>query len=238
MTFHLYPTRVAACSAIAAFTVAVTLSTAAASDDTTFPVTQHKGKQMPNDRLHPVHAAPMAPAEARAVIEFWREAGPALWFAKDTNFDERFRTRFIELHESAARGGLAQWSDTPEGALALVILLDQFPRNAFRGTARMYASDVLARQTADKAIGSGYDLRIDISLALFLYLPFGHSEAMADQERSVALAERLGEPSLSHARHHRAIIQRFGRFPHRNPVLGREMKPDEQRFLDEGGFAG
>lgn len=177
-------------------------------------------------------------SDATAVVAFWREAGPSLWFAKNQDFDQRFRERFLSLHEAAARGELAGWLGTADGALALMVLLDQFPRNAFRGTPRMYATDTLARELANAAIDAGHDRAVPSELQLFFYLPFGHSEDLTDQERSVALARRLGQPSLSHAERHRDIIRRFGRFPHRNPILGRPMRPEEQRFLDDGGFAG
>jgi uncharacterized protein (DUF924 family) len=177
-------------------------------------------------------------AEARAVADFWRAAGPALWFAKDEAFDRRFRDRFLSLHEAAARGELSEWLATETGALALVLLLDQFPRNAFRGTPRMYASDALARQVAHAAIEAGHDRVAEPELAVFFYLPFAHSENLADQERSVSLVQRLGQPNLSHAERHRDIIRRFGRFPHRNPILGRSMTEEEQRYLDGGGYAG
>lgn len=171
------------------------------------------------------------------VTAFWRDAGPALWFAKDEGFDTRFRTRFLALHDAAADGALAGWEDTPEGALALLVLLDQFPRNAFRGTPRMYATDPLARRIAAAAVAAAHDAALEPAMRLFVYLPFGHSEDPADQERSVALARGLGQPTLSHERH-RDIVRRFGRFPHRNPILGRTMTAAEQRYLDEGGYAG
>jgi uncharacterized protein (DUF924 family) len=183
--------------------------------------------------------APSAvPAKAYSVVEFWQQAGPSKWFAKDAEFDRQFRERLLSTHEAAARGELDGWLATPYGALALILLLDQFPRNAFRGTVRMYATDERARAAAAKAIDAGHDRAVSKELRLFLYLPFGHSETLADQERSVALAEGLGEPDLSHAKRHRDIIRRFGRFPHRNPILGRDMTADEQRYLDEGGYAG
>src|SRR6185295_10513980 len=131
-------------------------------------------------------------AEARKVVTFWKEAGPALWFAKDTTFDQRFRERFLLLHEAAARGEFSSWQATPEGSLALVILLDQFPRNAFRGTPRMYATDASARRAASLALAAGYDREFPLELRKFFVLPFAHSEDLADQERSVALARRLG----------------------------------------------
>jgi uncharacterized protein (DUF924 family) len=185
------------------------------------------------------HGGPTdAPAAAFSVVEFWREAGPSKWFAKDRNFDRRFRERLLATHEAAARGELDGWRATPTGALALIILLDQFPRNAFRGTPRMYATDAKARAAAAAAIEAGHDRAVSKELRLFIYLPFGHSEDPADQERSVAMAEALGEPDLSHAKRHRDIIRRFGRFPHRNPILGRTTTAGEQRYLDDGGYAG
>lgn len=183
-------------------------------------------------------AAAQAPIDARAVVDFWRAAGPGLWFAKDTEFDRRFRERFLWLYLAAARGELVDWPNTPEGAMALVILLDQFPRNSFRNTPRMYATDAMARKIADAALKTGHDQAVEPALRLFFYLPFGHSENLADQERSVALNEALGEPNLSHAKRHHDIVRRFGRFPHRNPILGRTMTEEEQRYLDEGGYAG
>jgi uncharacterized protein (DUF924 family) len=179
-----------------------------------------------------------APAEAIAVVRFWQDAGPELWFAKDAEFDRRFRDRFLASHGAAARGELASWMESPTGALALLLLLDQFPRNAFRGTTRMYDTDALARRIAGAAVVAGHDQAVPAQLRLFIYLPFGHSEDLADQDRSVALSLRLGEPHLAHAEGHRDIVRRFGRFPHRNAILGRTTTPDEQRFLDEGGFAG
>ena len=176
--------------------------------------------------------------EAQKVVAFWSEAGPALWFAKDAQFDARFRERFLRDHEAAARGELMQWQATPEGALALVILLDQFPRNAFRGTSRMYDTDAMARKVANTAFASGYDQKLPRELQKFLVLPFAHSEDLADQERSVALARRIGPDDLAHAEHHRDIVRRFGRFPHRNEILGRESTPEEKHYLDNGGYSG
>ena len=176
--------------------------------------------------------------QATEVIDFWNQAGPAMWFAKDADFDRQFREKFLALHEAAMRGELQHWERSANETLALLVLLDQFPRNAFRNTPRMYASDGLARKIANAAIAKGFDREIPAELRLFMYLPLGHSEDLGDQERAVALVRGLGEPNLSHAMGHRDIIKRFGRFPHRNPILGRKMKPEEQKFLDEGGFAG
>jgi|SRR5450631_3718377 uncharacterized protein (DUF924 family) len=178
------------------------------------------------------------PAEDSAVVEFWRVAGPERWFAKDADFDRRFRERFLSLHEAATLGELADWQASPKGALALVLLLDQFPRNAFRGTPRMYASEAMALVVAGAAIDAGHDLAVEAELRLFFYLPFGHSENLTDQDRSVELNRGLAQSDLSLAERHGRIIRRFGRFPHRNPILGRTMTQEEQWFLDEGGYAG
>ncbi|HEV7632684.1 MAG TPA: DUF924 family protein [Steroidobacteraceae bacterium] len=185
--------------------------------------------------------APLAatvPVQAQDVIAFWSDAGPAMWFAKDADFDRRFRERFSSLHESAARGELAQWERTPQGALALLLLLDQYPRNAFRGTPRMYATDALARRVADSAVKSGFDAKSPPALRTFFVLPFAHSESLADQQRSVELAAKLGGVDLVHAEHHRDIVRRFGRFPHRNQLLGRSSTSEEQAYLDNGGYQG
>jgi len=176
--------------------------------------------------------------EALKVLAFWQDAGPALWFAKDAEFDRLFRERFLLDHEAAARGEFTQWQSTPEGALALVLLLDQFPRNAFRDTPRMYDTDVLARKAANTAFSAGYDQLLPKDLRKFLILPFAHSEDLADQERSVALARRTGPDDLAHAEHHRDIVRRFGRFPHRNRILGRETTAEEKQYLDNGGYQG
>lgn len=217
--------------ALAAMSGAMVPTLASASDvQTVAPAGAHARPPLPSISI------PLA--EAAAVVGFWREAGPSLWFAKDDDFDRRFRKRFLSLYEAAVRGELTGWLATPEGALALVLLLDQFPRNSFRGTPRMYATDALAREITTAAIDAGHDRAVEGPLQLFFYLPFGHSENLADQEQSVALARRLGQPNLSHAERHRDIIRRFGRFPHRNPILGRTMQPEEQQFLDQGGYAG
>ncbi len=175
---------------------------------------------------------------ATDVVQFWRNAGPQRWFRKDEAFDADFRMRFMAAHEAAARGALDTWTSTAEGALALLILLDQFPRNSFRGTARMFATDAQARDVSRAALASGFDQQTDASLRNFFYLPFMHSEELADQDRALALCTALGPDARHHAQVHRDIIVRFGRFPHRNAVLGRATTPDEQEFLDAGGFAG
>jgi uncharacterized protein (DUF924 family) len=173
------------------------------------------------------------------ILAFWREAGRERWYARDEAFDAEIRRRFLALWHKAVAGELAAWEASDDGALALVILLDQFPRNMFRGTPQAFASDALARDVARRAIERGADRRIEPALLEFLYMPFMHSEHLADQEHCVALFERAGDAeSLKYARDHADIIRRFGRFPHRNSILGRETLPDEQAFLDGGGFAG
>ena len=172
------------------------------------------------------------------VLSFWREAGPQRWFRKVDAFDAEFRSRFLHCHEAAVRGDLDAWTADPEGALALLILLDQFPRNAFRGSARMFDSDAKARAVARAAVAAGFDAMVDADVRNFFYLPFMHSEDLADQDRAVELTRVLGDDPLRYAIVHRDIIARFGRFPHRNAVLGRATTPEEQRFLDDGGFAG
>jgi uncharacterized protein (DUF924 family) len=180
-----------------------------------------------------------APAVPADVLGFWRAAGPKQWFKKDDAFDADIRARYLALCEAAAAGRLAQWEETAEGALALLITLDQFPRNMFRMSARAFAADPLARAVATRAIARGFDQQVPLAERTFFYLPFEHSEALADQERSVALARATGDADmLKWAELHADIIRRFGRFPHRNAVLGRASTPEEQAFLDAGGFAG
>ena len=175
---------------------------------------------------------------AHDVATFWREAGPQRWFAKDEAFDAEFKSRFEAAHHAAATGALDAWAADAEGALALLVLLDQFPRNAWRNSAHMFATDGKARAVARAAIDAGLDRQVDDALRSFFYLPFMHSESLEDQERSVALNAALDANTQRFAVLHRDIIARFGRFPHRNKALGRDITPAEQKFLDEGGFAG
>jgi uncharacterized protein (DUF924 family) len=182
-----------------------------------------------------VAEAHVTPAD---ILAFWRDAGPERWYTPDDAFDAEVRRRFLDLWRKAASGELSSWQASDDGALALVIVLDQFPRNMFRGNARTYASDPLAREVANRAIGSGLDARIDPHLQEFLYLPFMHSEQLADQMRCIELSRKAGlAESAKWAEHHAEIIRRFGRFPHRNHILDRATTPDEQAFLDEGGFS-
>lgn len=171
-------------------------------------------------------------------VRFWSEAGPQSWFRKDEGFDARFRDRFLATHEMAARGQLPEWRRTAEGSLALLILLDQFPRNAFRGTARVYATDALARLVAQQAVAAGHHRQVDEALRRFFQLPFSHSEWLPDQQRAVELAQSLGGDAEHWAKHHYDVVARFGRFPHRNALLGRNSTHEEREFLARGGFAG
>jgi uncharacterized protein (DUF924 family) len=182
---------------------------------------------------------PDALPQPEDVVRFWTDAGRARWFRKDEAFDAAFRSRFLAAHEAAARGELAGWLATAGGALALLVLLDQFPRNAFRGTPRVYATDALARNVADEAVARGHDARAaNDDLRNFFYLPFMHSEWLPDQERALQLCQRLANDAGQHATGHRDVVARFGRFPHRNALLGRRTTPAEQAFLDGGGFKG
>lgn len=177
-------------------------------------------------------------AQAHAVVDFWTKAGSQVWFIKDNAFDADFRDRYMTLHWLAARRGLDSWIDDPVGALALVLLLDQFPRNAFRDTAHMFATDGLARLHARRAIADGHAKNVDPPLALFFCTPFVHSEVLADQRYGVELYRRYAPDNIDFALDHCAIIERFGHFPHRNPLMGRLTTEAERRFLEEGGFAG
>lgn len=183
------------------------------------------------------------PASAQDVLSFWLGAGPAKWFAKDAAFDEAIRLRFEPVHHAAARGEYDDWARTPEGALALLILLDQFPRNLYRSSGHAFATDPKARAIARAAVDAGFDKAVEPPLRPFFYLPFEHSEDPADQDLSCRLCEAHRDETgdaetLKWAILHREIIDRFGRFPHRNPCLGRTTTPEEQAFLDAGGFAG
>jgi uncharacterized protein (DUF924 family) len=183
-------------------------------------------------------AATQGVATPAAVLAYWRAAGPDKWFEKDAAFDAEIRAKFLATYEAAAAGRLA-WDGDPEGAFALLIVLDQFPRNMFRDGARAFATDPLARTVTIRAIERGFDQKFVPPERAFFYLPFEHSEALADQERGVALNRASGDAdALKWAEIHADIIRRFGRFPHRNRALGRVTTPEEQAFLDSGGFKG
>ena len=175
----------------------------------------------------------MAIKTAQDIHDFWfSDQMRSHWFKKSDQIDRRIIQLFGETYEAAHAGRLKHWLDGPEDALALAIVLDQFPRNMFRGSARSFESNDLALTVARQALADGHDQQLDPTRRQFLYLPFMHSEDLQDQERSVRLYEALGnEHSLHFAREHRDIVARFGRFPHRNAVLGRENTPEEAEFL-------
>lgn len=176
---------------------------------------------------------------ADSVLAFWRALGCDKWFSRDDEVDAAILRRFLPTYEAAVGGLLAGWEGAPQSALALVIVLDQFSRNMFRASARAFAADAQAREIAGRALARRFDQAVEPGERGFFYLPFMHSEDMADQERCVALYQAAGgEDGLKFALIHADIIRRFGRFPHRNAVLGRETTADEQAFLAAGGFAG
>jgi uncharacterized protein (DUF924 family) len=177
------------------------------------------------------------------LIDFWTAAGVEAWFKVDPAFDAALRERFEAAHLAASRGELDHWGDTPEGALALVLLLDQIPRNIWRGSPHAFATDGLALAAAGRAVDAGFDLAAPLALQVFFYMPFEHAEDMAAQVRALPLVAayeaRSGDESwLRYARLHADIIARFGRFPHRNPALGRTTTSEEAAFLASGGFKG
>ncbi|RJL07801.1 DUF924 family protein [Paracoccus siganidrum] len=175
----------------------------------------------------------MTVKSAAEVHAFWfsDEMRPN-WFVKSDAVDRRIAEEFGPTYEAAHRGELDGWAETPQDALALVVVLDQFPRNMFRGDPRSFESNDLAVKHARLAVDRGFDAELDVEGRQFLYLPFEHSEELGDQDRSVALYEALGDAdALDYAHQHRDIIARFGRFPHRNKVLGREDTPEEAEFL-------
>ncbi len=185
-----------------------------------------------------------SPAEtAQDVLAFWfEETKPEAWFKKEDSFDARVRARFESLAQARAeevrRQGASPWQEGADTALALLLLLDQFPRNMYRGTARAFAWDDLALRVAGTALEKGYDLLTPQDRRAFFYMPFMHSEDLSDQERCVALTTtRLDDQRTArHARAHREVIRRFGRFPHRNDILGRASTPAEIAYLAEGGY--
>lgn len=176
--------------------------------------------------------------QGHAVVDFWESIGPDGWFEKNDEIDRRFREQFLAAYEAAAARQCMHWLHEARPGLGLILLLDQFPRNAFRGSPKVYATDALAREAANEFIERGHMAAIDLPLRMFVRLPFSHSEALADQDRAVALHKQYIDDDTQWADHHREIIRRFGRFPHRNAILGRTTTPDEQAFLDEGGFQG
>jgi uncharacterized protein (DUF924 family) len=184
---------------------------------------------------------------AAAVLDFWfgpegdpdRERQREIWFKSTAAFDDAVREALANDYECAAAGELTSWEDTAQGALALVLLLDQVPRNIFRDTPRAYATDAMARAVADRALACGFDRALPPVWRRFLYMPFHHSENLADQHRSMALFDTVARSSdragslRRYGRTYVEVIERFGRFPHRNAILGRASTPEEVAFLEE-----
>jgi uncharacterized protein (DUF924 family) len=192
------------------------------------------------------------PAPVAEVLDFWfgpltagvaRPARRRRWFSASADDDDEIRARFAHLIERAGGGGLDAWLASPEGTLAFILVCDQFPRQAFRGTPRAFATDGVAREAARRGIERGHDRAFGVDQRAFFYMPFQHAESRADQHLSVGLFSALSEgaPAASrelaatfveHAREHRDVVVEFGRFPHRNDVLGRRSTPAERRFLE------
>lgn len=177
----------------------------------------------------------------KVILDFWfADEVRARWFDSTPEFDQLLRDRFLKVWQAARVGQLAEWETSPDGSLALVIVLDQFPLNMFRGQAESFSTEAASRAVAERAIANGFDQALDDAGKAFLYLPFMHSESLVDQDRSVSLFEAAGlADSLKWARHHREVVRRFGRFPHRNAILGRESSEDELAYLNSAeGFQG
>lgn len=175
------------------------------------------------------------------VLDFWlKELRPEQWYVAEDGVDKAIRDRFGAVWAQAQAGGLNEWRTGPRGALAYLIVTDQFSRNLFRGDAQAFATDALARAATEEAISKGWDLGIAEPTRQFFYLPLEHSEDIADQDRAVTLIQsampETGAETLLHARAHREIIRRFGRFPFRNKALGRISSAEEEAFMAEGGY--
>jgi uncharacterized protein (DUF924 family) len=174
------------------------------------------------------------------ILTFWLdEVGPKGWYESDPKLDETIRARFHQTWQSACEGGHSLWLTHASGALAYIILTDQFPRNMFRSEGKAFSTDAISRAVAKTSIHKGWDLRIDPPARQFFYMPLMHSENQSDQDRCVRLMhERLqgSDSNLLHARAHREVIRKFGRFPHRNAALGRSTTAAESVFIDDGGY--
>jgi uncharacterized protein (DUF924 family) len=174
------------------------------------------------------------------ILDFWASIGNSGWWTKNQKLDDEIISRFSDTHTQARNGQLNHWTDTADGTLALIIVLDQFSRNMFRGDPKTFAQDDQALTIAKKAVAKGLDSEARADLNLFFYLPYEHSECISDQEQSIKLQHSIGggEEVMKAALEHHEIIKRFGQFPHRNAVLGRHTTPAEQAYLDGGGFKG
>lgn len=198
--------------------------------------------------MHFIAAHDLMTFAYRDVLDFWFEPPDApghgtprkVWFSKDPGFDAEVRDRFAGLHARAARGGLADWENSPESLLALIVTLDQFPRNMYRGSPAAFSTDASALAAARTMVERGWDRDLLPAMRMFVYLPFEHSELLADQDECMRLMKRLGEDARfadlpKWAEKHREVVRRFGRFPHRNAILGRASTPAEVEFLSQPG---
>ncbi len=175
--------------------------------------------------------------EAKKVIDFWQKAGPKKWFISETDFDEEVKALFCSAPEQALAGKYDQWSEQVNECLALILVLDQFPRNIYRGNPKAFAYDNAAKEAAKKIIEQGFDQNYQLPLKRFLYLPFMHSEKLEDQRYCIELCKKANDPDgVNFGQIHLDVIEKFNRFPHRNEVLGRQSTPEELKFLQEGGF--
>lgn len=173
------------------------------------------------------------------VLDFWFDAGPDKWFTKNDNFDEAICQQFLTLHQQASLGHVDDWTMTAEGTLALIIVLDQFSRNLHRNSSQAFATDEKALGLSQNTITKRQDIEFPQAARIWIYMPFMHSEKLEIQERCVELFRTVGnEENLKFAIIHLEIIQQFGRFPHRNEVLGRTTSAEELKFLSAGGFSG
>ncbi|MGB1261341.1 MAG: DUF924 family protein [Cognaticolwellia sp.] len=179
----------------------------------------------------------MINSDAKAVLNFWfNDISPEKWWQKDPEFDQEIERRFLHLHHAANSGELFSWRDTPQGRLAEIIVLDQFSRNIFRDCPQAFASDPLALVLAQEAVSLGVDMKVADNMRSFFYLPFMHSESLVIHEQAVILYEKLGNaPSLTFEIKHQDIIKQFGRYPHRNAILGRVSTAEENAFLQQPG---
>ncbi len=172
------------------------------------------------------------------ILDFWQnEVTEPGWYRSDKSVDEKIRERYLEMWQSARNGGYDKWCCRPEHSLALLIVLDQFPRNMFRGSGEAFATDAMARKIAKRAIYMRNDLKIAKPMRQFFYLPLMHSEVLADQDTGVRMYKlRMDDGDLLHPRAHRQVIREFGRFPYRNAALGRKTSPAEQKYLESGAY--